>query len=361
MPELLKNKYFKDAFIKKLSESIQKVYPPFDTGSFQSFLYDGWENKELKEKMRHITLCLNKLLPDDYPESIHILKQVAPQFGDFEGMVFPDYVEVYGLDYLELSLSSLKYFTRFGSSEFAIRPFLNKYFKESIDLLYECTQDENVHVRRFASEGSRLRLPWGMSVPQLKTNPEVILPILEALKDDPEMYVLKSVANSLNDLSKDYDDLMLQTCERWFGKNKNTDWLIKHACRGLLKKGNPRALNLFGFKASQHCVLKNFCCSHNTLSMGEDLIFSFELHNMDNEPCKVRVEYAIDSQKFNNKVSKKVFQITEKIFDPGIHLIQKKHSFQDRSTRKHYPGIHTLSLILNGSVQHSYPLQLKSN
>ncbi|GAB4407958.1 MAG: hypothetical protein Fur0044_01080 [Anaerolineae bacterium] len=47
---------------------------------------------------------------------------------------------------------------------------------------------------------------------------------------------------NLNDISKDHPELMLDICEHWYGVTNQTDWMVKHACGGLLKAGNERAL-----------------------------------------------------------------------------------------------------------------------
>ena len=44
----------------------------------------------------------------------------------------------------------------------------------------------------------------------------------EQLKQDPSDYVRRSVANHLNDISKDQPELMLEICQRWFGQHRTT-------------------------------------------------------------------------------------------------------------------------------------------
>src|SRR5690606_9125355 len=88
---------------------------------------------------------------------------------------------------------------------------------------------ESAMVRRLSSEGFRPRLPWGMGVPVLKKDPSPILPVLEKLKNDPAETVRRSVANNLNDISKDHPGLVLQIAGRWLGKLPETDWIVRHA------------------------------------------------------------------------------------------------------------------------------------
>ncbi|MDX2429675.1 MAG: DNA alkylation repair protein, partial [Bacteroides sp.] len=235
MAERLKDRFFSKKFIEELGEAIQQVYPDFDKTEFSRLVYaDDWEEKELKERMYHITHSLHATLPENYPLALKNLTEVAPNFEGFDVMIFPDYVEKYGLDDWELSLPALAFFTTLCSSEFAIRPFLLKDPEKAVGYMYKWARDEDFHLRRLASEGCRPRLPWAKSLPAFKKDPTPILPIMETLKDDPVDYVRMSVANNLNDISKDHPDLVLYVCERWYGQSKNTDWIVKRACRTML-------------------------------------------------------------------------------------------------------------------------------
>jgi 3-methyladenine DNA glycosylase AlkC len=349
MPQKLKDLFFSGSFINQLADTVQEIYLPFDKGKFTDLIYDGvWETRELKEKMRHVSGCLHQTLPEDYAQALEILKQVAPSFRSFDAMVFPDYVERYGLDDWDLSLPALGFFTQFASSEFAVRPFLARDPERAMAYLQVWAEDENHHLRRLASEGCRPRLPWGMALTGFKKDPSLILPILEKLKNDESEYVRKSVANNLNDISKDHPNLVLDICEEWHGHTKNTDWIVKHACRGMLKAGNKRALSLFGFGDPTQIRVENLRLDKETLRIGEDLHYTFELNVATQEPCKLRLELGIYYVKARGNLSRKVFKIGEKSFDPGRHSINRKVSFADRSTRKHYAGQHQISIFVNG-------------
>ena len=100
------------------------------------------------------------------------------------------------------------------------------------------SKHKDPRVRRLASEGCRPRLPWAMALPDFKRDPSKILPILEQLKADSDVWVRKSVANNLNDISKDNPELAISIFKKWLGGNKETDWIVKHAARTLLKQGN---------------------------------------------------------------------------------------------------------------------------
>jgi len=349
MSERLADIFFSDQFIRELGKTIKGVYPDFDQEKFNRLIYsDDWNNMELKAKMHHTTDSMAATLPEDYPMALKILTEIAPDFKGFNVMIFPDYVEKRGLENWELSLPALAFFTSLCSSEFAIRPFLAKDPERAIQTMYKWAEDEDFHLRRLASEGCRPRLPWAMSLPEFKKDPTPIIPILEKLKDDPMEYVRRSVANNLNDISKDHPEVVLDICERWYGQNENTDWIVKRACRTMLKEGNQRALVLFGFGNPDQVEVESLVFDRQSLSIGDDLRFSFEIKLREEEDRLVRLEYGVDYVKANGKVSRKIFQIKETNFKPGGYTVSKKHSFKDLSTRKHYPGPHQFVIIVNG-------------
>jgi 3-methyladenine DNA glycosylase AlkC len=359
MPEKLKDLFFTSSSIGQLGEAIEQVYPAFEKERFTALVFDAdWDSRELKEKMRHVTERLHQTLPQDYGKALEILKQIAPDVSGFDAMCFPDYVECYGLDDWDLSLSALAFFTRFSSSEFAIRPFIIQDPERAMQYLYAWAEDENHHVRRLASEGCRPTLPWAMAIPQFQRNPSPILPVLERLKDDESEYVRKSVANNLNAISKDHPDLVLDICERWYGHSERTDWIVKHACRTMLKAGNRQAMLLFGFADPTHITVENLALERDTLPIGDDLPFSFAFTVDAEEACRVRLEYAVQYARPKGKVSRKVFQIREDTFEPGTHNVSRNLSLADQSTRKHYPGQHHISIIVNGVEKAEAAFQL---
>jgi len=349
MPEKLKNMFFQRSFIAKLGTAIKEVYPSFNKNQFENFVFDkDWEKMELKEKMRHVTHGLFETLPKDYPRALDILKQVAPPFRGFDAMVFPDFVECYGLDFFDLSLSALKIFTLCCSSEFAVRPFLHQNPQKAMEYFFVWAEDKNEFIRRLASEGCRPRLPWAMVLPKFKKDPTPIIPILEKLKTDESEHVRCSVANNLNDISKDNPDTALEICERWYGASEEINWIVKHACRDMLKSGNKRALLLFGFGDPKDIHVQNLSFDKEVVPIGENLQFSFELKVNSTKSSQVRLEYAVYYVKSRGKLSKKIFQIKESEFKPGKYTISRKQSFADQSTRTHNSGEHFLEIIVNG-------------
>lgn len=349
MPEKLKNMFFTNDSMQKFAKILKQGYSKFNEEKFHKLIFTSdWESKELKARMRHTTLALNHTLPDAYREALNILKKIAPKVKGFEAMVLPDYVEVYGANDWEASLPALKHFTQYASSEFAIRPFLTQDPGRVMKFMSSCAADKNKNIRRFASEGCRPRLPWAMALPKFKKDPSLILPILEKLKDDEAELVRRSVANNLNDISKDNPEIALNICEKWYGRSANTDWIVKHACRGMLKAGTKRALLIFGYSDPSELEVKTLNIEKKSIKIGEDLLFSFQLFHKGKTTFKVRLEYAIDYMKKSGKQSRKIFQISENTYKPGSYSISKKQSFMDMSTRKHWEGEHRLIIFVNG-------------
>ena len=134
------------------------------------------------------------------------------------------------------------------SSEYAVRPFVERYPEATFKRLLALTDDPSPHVRRWCSEGTRPRLPWGAKLHHLVADPSPIWPILEALKDDDELYVRRSVANNLNDIGKDHAALVVERCQAWLEDgNAQRDWTVKHGLRSLVKDGDPGALAVMGY------------------------------------------------------------------------------------------------------------------
>nr|WP_299339740.1 DNA alkylation repair protein [Allomuricauda sp.] len=365
MPELLKNIY-NEQFFEGFLQNVLKVQPNFESESFLNKIYDNdWSNKELKERMRHISTTLKDFLPKEYDEAINTiialvdyLKKTQPGLS-FEHMFLPDFIEQYGLDDYETSVRALEKVTQFTSCEFAVRPFIKKYPKAMMKQMLTWSEHEHYAVRRFSTEGCRPRLPWAMALPELKNNPAPIIPILENLKNDTSEFVRRSVANNLNDIAKENPEVVINLAKKWQGVSKNTDWVIKHGCRTLLKQGNPEMMKLFGFGSIKNINIEDFQILTPKVKIGESLEFNFRLLNNNSKDVKIRLEYSVYYQKANGTLSKKVYKISEKEYPKhSATMISRKQSFRIITTRKFHKGQHQLSIIINGKEfeKHSFEL-----
>lgn len=347
MAELLKHRYSK-AYIEALARAVKKVAPRFDAPAFtRAVLGSGWKDLELKQRMQRIAATLHDFVPGDYRAQLAVLLQVAPHFGGFEAMVFPDFVEQFGLDDFDASVTALETFTQYSSSEFAVRPFIVRYGDRFLAEVARWARHPNEHVRRLASEGIRPRLPWAMALPAFKRDPQPLLPILEVLRADPSEYVRRSVANCLNDVAKDHPAVVLDVAAGWLGTSAETDRLVRHACRTLLKRGDQKALALFGHHDAVAVKVTALTLAAARIAIGGDLGFSFRVRAA--EDAAVRIEYAIDFVKSDGRTRRKVFQVGVKKLEAGVALVvARSHRLRDFSTRKHYPGRHAVVVLVNG-------------
>ncbi len=357
MPEPLKNLYSK-TLIENLGSKIFERCDSFDQKAFKQSVFDkNWKDRELKQRMHHIAGCLHQHLPNDYKKAINILKPVSTQFSGFEHMFFQDYVECYGLHDFETSMPALEHFTKYSSSEFAVRAFILQQEKRMMKQMQDWAKSDNHHVRRLATEGCRPRLPWAISLTAFKNNPEPVLAILKTLMKDDSEYVRRSVANNLNDISKDNPQIVIEWAQQWLGKGRNTDRLIKHACRTLLKQGDPQTMALFGFTTPEYIKVSQFKVQPK-VNLGNKLKFSFYIKNQKTRLGKCRIEFAIDFVKANGSLSRKVFKVSESDYAEKEKQVSKYFSFKKISTRKYYAGKHQLTVIVNGVDQTSRPFDL---
>lgn len=357
MATLLKNIYDL-AYIQNLAHKIKKHYSPLNEKEFcHDILSKDWNALELKERMAKISKVIYEFLPKEFDEATPLLLKTAPDFGGFHGMFFPLYIEIYGQDHFETSIKALEILTTYSSSEFAVRPFINNHTEKMMTKMLKWSKHKNEHVRRLSSEGCRPRLPWAMALPKFKKDPSLILPILENLKCDSSEYVRRSVANNLNDISKDNPGIILEIASNWYGENQNTDRLLKHALRTMLKKGESKALKIFGLGKTNNLKINPLIVSNPKVKKEGNLEFEFSISSQGKNEAVARIEYCLYFLKKNGAYTRKVFKISETTIK-GNKKIFKRHSFKDLSTRKHHLGIHYISLQINGIEQEKVKFEL---
>jgi 3-methyladenine DNA glycosylase AlkC len=339
---------YSPSYIDELARAFSAASPGFDRAGFvRTVLGSGWRDLELKQRMRRIAQSMADHLHGDYRAQLATILAVGPQFDGFRAMLFPDFVELCGVDDFAASVPALAQLTRYSSSEYAVRPFILRYDEQMLAVMRDWAFDENEHVRRLASEGCRPRLPWGIGLARLKADPTPILPILDALRTDPSEYVRRSVANNLNDIAKDHPDVVLDIAGQWLGGSAETDKLVKHACRTLLKRGDQRALRLFGQQHTGAVRASSLKLENASVPIGGTLAFSFDLGAQ--EDAHVRIEYGIEFLTKTGGRSKKVFKVADKQMKARERLhFARRHRFTDFTTRTHYPGQHALTVFVNG-------------
>lgn len=350
MAEPLKN-YYNAAFVAEVAAAFEEVVPNFPTDAFRSFVLDAeWENRELRDRTRHLTAGLSKFLKAPYPTSVkHVCEASKAIKGGLHGFFLPDYLSENGLDFWEDSMKAMEVLTAHSTGEFAIRPFIDADFDKAMDQFSEWSSHENEHVRRLVSEGTRTKLPWASKVEALYHHPDRIISLLEILHLDSSEYVRRSVANNLNDIAKDHPAKVKAVCKKWHGESPETSKMVKHALRTLLKKGDRQALDIIGIGSSKGVLAKEIICDAQ-VQIGTDLHFELELTNAPSEQ-PLRIEYAIHYVKNNGTRNKKVFHWSLNDWkEQQTKRLKKKQSFKNMTTRVHYPGEHLLEVIINGDV-----------
>lgn len=347
---------YNEKLLIQIAEAMAKTYPDFDKKSFIR-IKTKMLKLEMKDRVRLIRDTLFELLPSDYEVSLDILLSAVTtaKLSGFSLWPFTEFVQTYGHDHQKKSFAALTDLTKLFTSEWAIRPFIIKDTESSLEFLLRCAKDDNHHLRRFASEGSRPRLPWGERLQVFIDKPHLTLPILDQLKFDSELYVRKSVANHLNDIAKDHPDLVIKTLSSWkkrtktIGDEKHLEWIIRHSLRSLIKAGNSKALKLIGVDDKTKVSLNKFSLKRKKIKLGESLDFSFEINLKEKKEKAVVIDYIIHFVKANKKTAPKVFKLKSMTLKPNqIVSIKKSHKVMPITTRVYYPGKHFVEIQING-------------
>jgi len=235
------------------------------------------------------------------------------------------------------------------TAEFAIRILLRHDLDRALHHVLDWTGSENEHIRRLASEGTRPYLPWAVRVRGIVVEPGVTLPILDALYRDDSEYVRRSVANHLNDLSRDDPDLVVTTANRWLGDPvATTPTLVRHALRTLVKRGHPGALAALGFGPAT-TEIDGFTIDSSSVPFGGAVRFVATVRNTGPEPVRLAIDYVVHHQKANGTQTTKTFKLLTRDVAPGEEIpLAREHSFRAITTRRYHPGAHGIALQVNG-------------
>lgn len=255
MAEPFKHRIGPDA-VAALAERLAAAAPGFDRARFEREALEGLEALELKARVDHVAAALRPRLPAAWSTALDVVLASLPEApkgtedltSGFAMWPLLRLVAVHGLDEPERSLDALAELTSRFSAEFAVRPFLVHHPELAWPRVHRWAESRDVHVRRLASEGTRPRLPWGLQLRASVADPSRGLEVLERLVDDPEPYVRRSVANHLNDVSRDHPERALAVARRWAeGPGSGRAWVVRHGLRTLLKQGVPEALAILGY------------------------------------------------------------------------------------------------------------------
>lgn len=362
MAEPLKNHFTLDVACR-LAVMVRDVWPSFDAAAFTSNAAEGFEALELMDRGRHLARVLRRHLPGDYVQAIDILMRSTggrPARADGDGgmasfFYLPHvcFVAEFGLEHFAVSMQAQHALTQRFTAEFSIRPFIERHERESLRLLRRWARDPDVHVRRLVSEGTRPRLPWAGRLKRFQQDPTPVIELLELLRDDPELYVRRSVANNLNDIGKDHPDRLVHLAERWMeNATPERQALIRHALRSLVKQGHPGALKVLGFGRQADVSLEDVRISPPRPVRGDTVAISFTVRSQARRPQRVLVDFRVHFVKANGTSTPKVFKLKAADLEPGATLsCRKTVSLADLTTRQHYLGRHHVDVLVNGRIE----------
>lgn len=355
----LKDQLFNADTVGGLAARFRTVDPNFDTG-FEARVLSRFPDLELKQRIDWIADCLVDALPDSFPDAAAIIDAALPppldptktddDFGSFIYAPLGEVAVKRGLeDHRDRALDLLEAVTQRFSMEYAIRPFLNRWPEETFDRLSSWADHPNYHVRRLVSEGSRPKLPWGIGIDLPAGG---AMPLLDRLHADPARFVTRSVANHLNDISKKDPGQVIAALQRWQSLGQQSeaelDWMTRHALRDLVKKGDPAAMALLGFRMEAEIVAELTLPA--TAQIGEALDFAVTLVCAEDLP--VLVDYAIGFIRPTG-VRRKVHKLTVTDLQAGKPLtLKKRHKLPATATTfTLHPGPHEIELLVNGRVR----------
>ena len=358
MADPLKNHYGIGIVIK-IAHMLQHEDPHFDSDGFIAHVQPGYDNLELMERGRKIATGLKVYLPDDFNKAVAILLAsldspvVYDENNSITSFIFLPhtiYVTENGIDDFETSMQAHYQLTQRFTSEFAIRRFIQRYPDKCLALLTLWATDANLHVRRLVSEGTRPRLPWASRLPEFIQDPSAVIELLELLKDDSELYVRRSVANNLNDIGKDHPELLAEVAKKWLkGASKDRVWLVKHALRSAIKRGEQGALEALGYGDVADVKIVHMAITPQIAKVGSSVQINFELINQATKNAALMVDFAIHFIKANGKANPKVFKLKAiELASKQSYAFSKKVSLKPMSTRTLYAGLHKVEVSING-------------
>jgi len=364
MAEPLKNAFGPD-IPQRIADMMVAVDPTFDRAAFIHAALDGYDELELTARAKHVSHALATVLPSDREATIgRLIEALGAPFessalsgmDSFLYLPFVYFVAEYGLDHFEISMTAQYELTQRFTAEFSLRFFIERYPERSFERLTVWAKDPNVHVRRLVSEGTRSRLPWAPRLRLVQDDPEPVFVLLEMLKDDPEEYVRRSVANNLNDIAKDHPERVVEVARRWWSDaSPERKKLVRHGLRTLVKAGHRGALDVLGFGGVSPLELESFTCSPPRVAIGGSVRLEAHFRNPTDRPARGLVDFRIHFVKASGESSPKVFKGGE--LDVGSHepaRLRKTISIRQHTTRKHYPGLHRVDVLINGR---SHPVE----
>ena len=352
--------------IRQLGVALGSAWPGFEESEFVGIAESGLAGLELKARVSHVSEALAATMPADFDDAAGVIRK-AMTSPDFDGWIVycvNDWVALAGIGSPDSALPLLGGLTARWTAEYAIRPFIEQHPDRTFEQFDLWIESPDEHLRRLVSEGSRPRLPWGRQLRAFIDDPRPTINLLDRLVDDPSAYVRKSVANHLNDISKDHPELVLETAARWLteaeqptedgpaGSGPDPDrrrWIVSHGLRSLVKDGDPAALRLLGFDPEATVALTAFTIAPERIAIGDAVRIEFSLAAED--PTPAMVDYRVHHAGANGARKPKVFKLKRTVLEPGVETaFRREHRIREVSVRRIHPGPHLIEIQVNGKV-----------
>lgn len=341
--------------VDELARRFAAVDDRFDVRGFTDRTTERLDTLELKARVELIARELWRALGDrDASASLACLVEVVraePPVDGWAAWPLAAVVELFGPSSPAEALDAMEHVTKRMSCEFAVRPFLRDHYDATYARLLEFTGHDDERVRRLPSEGTRPRLPWGMSVQRLLDDPLPGIALLQHLRHDPSETVRRSVANHLNDVAKAHPQLVVDTVAAWLDEPATDRRMVSHALRTLVKRGDPGALGLLGFTAEPQVVVERFEVAPAAVEMGAHIALVTEMRSTATVTQRLVVDFVVHHVNAAGATSPKVFKWTTVDLGPGERCaLTKRRLIQQASTRTYRAGTHHVELQVGGQV-----------
>jgi 3-methyladenine DNA glycosylase AlkC len=357
MADLLKDQFGPSA-PRAIAAMIRAVHADFSHEGFLRDALAGFGPLSLTGRGFHIAAALRKHLPADFPLAVDVLLASAAQphrhqasggMAAFLYMPHLFFVARHGLDHFEDSMRAQHALTQRFTAEYSIRAFLEKHPEATLARLRQWTADPSEHVRRLVSEGTRPRLPWAPRLRAFQEDPRPVIELLEMLKDDPALYVRRSVANNLNDIGKDHPAVLTAVAKRWLrGASEERRWIVGHALRSAVKRADAGALGVLGYGGKAAVSVREPRIAPQRARIGGSVTVSFELVNQSARRQRVMADLVVHFVK-KRGTGAKTFKLKALGLMPRASVsLSKKIGLAQLTTRRHYAGVHRVEALLNG-------------
>lgn len=363
MAEALKDS-FDRRYVENVAAAGAAAWRGFDSSDFISAVMHDLSSLELKDRINLIADALRARLPEVFPDALEAVIAMAeaisaPTLADEaawgSGWAWPmcSVVERHGIEHPGESLAAMEELTKAFSCEFAIRPFLDHHFEQTIEKCREWLTHSHPAVRRLPSEGTRPYLPWGTRVAALLDDPGIGISLITELRHDPNDVVRRSVANHLNDIAREHPDRVATIAAEWLTEPPTDAAMVRHALRGLVKKGHPGAMSALGFTTEAAIDAARFTVEPAEVRLGDSITLAATIESSAsaNRDQRLVVDFVVHHVNARGDTSPKVFKWTTIDLPAGGTVqLEKRRLIKTASTRRYHRGVHRVELQVAGEV-----------